>query len=106
MDGNDVSFSATGTQIMSGSSRPQRLLWTISGMVSKEDGWAFADLFTAWDIDRAKGLAAVIVVQDETNIRPGGDKILANAVFSANPVFSPGVGADFTWIDFGLTEVG
>lgn len=105
IDGVDVNFSATGTHLMSGSSRPQRLIWTISTMVRKADGWEFADLFKLWDTDRAQGTAAVIVIKDETNIRPGSDPILANAVFSAVPQFSPGVGADFTWIDFGLTEV-
>jgi hypothetical protein len=105
MDGFDVQFGAAGSQLMTGSSRPQRLLWTISSMVSKADGWAMADLFKAWDEDRARGLAAVIAIKDDTNIRPGTDAIETNAVFSANPVFSPGVGADFTWVDFGLTEV-
>ena len=105
MDGSDVSFGAAGTQLISGSSRPQRLIWTISTMVRKADGWEMADLFRAWDTDRAAGMAAVIAVKDATNIRPGSDPIETNAVFSANPVFAPGTGSDFTWIDFGLTEV-
>ena len=105
IDGIDVQFGATGTQLLTGPSRSMRLLWTISAMVTKNEQWVFTDLFTSWDQDRADGQAAVIAVVDETNIRPGADPIETNAVFSATPVFSPGHGADFTWIEFGLTEV-
>ena len=105
MDGSDVNFSITGSQLISGSSRPTRLIWTISAMVRRSEGFDFQDLFAAWDVDRASGQAAVLNVIDETNLRPEADPINTNAVFSTTPQFMPGVGADFTWIDFGLIEV-
>ena len=105
MDGNDVQFSSTGTQLLVGPSRQARLIWTISAMVRRSEGFDFADLFAAWEVDRASGAAAVLAVTDQTNIRDGANPIQTNAVFSASPQFSPGVGADFTWIEFGMIEV-
>ena len=81
MDGSDVNFSITGTQLISGSSRPTRLIWTVSAMVRRAEGFDFQDLFAAWDVDRASQ-AAVLAVIDETNLQPGADPINTNAVFT------------------------
>ena len=95
-----LEFSAGGAAIASGPARRQRRVWAISAFLSGSEANDLEELHVAWDLDRAKGLAAAVAITDATGF---GDPVEASAWFSTAPSFSR---AGPLWLaSFGLTEV-
>lgn len=98
---NDAAFdkSANGTSIVTGPAYRQKYIWAISSIIPTTQAALFDEMFQAWDVDRAAGLAAAVGVIDETF----GSQVNTSALFSTAPQYTR-MGPQYTMVSFGLTE--
>lgn len=101
---NDLSFSASGSTIQSGSSRAARQTWAIASYVDKDTAHDLDEMYRLWDIGRAGGELAVLGVIDQTFVRDIAAPLTANAVFTATPTFDKR-DSNLWLVAFGMTEV-
>lgn len=100
----DLTFSVAGSAVQTGSSRKNRMQWSIATWGTREDAFTVDEMFRSWDTDRATGRASVLLVQDQTFVRDTSNPIVASAVFTSAPTFESRAG-DLWLISFGLTEI-
>ena len=96
----DINLSASGSQLISGPSRSQQYVWTISSLLTKAECELIDKMFRDWDQARALGGTPAILVEDNTF----GNSLSTYATFSTPPSFTY-YSNSTVGIDFGLTEV-
>lgn len=97
-----IGFQRTvgGTNVLTGPAEVSKYIWGVSGVTDKAIGLQLDQLYRAWNLDRASGLAAAVGVLDTT----WGDIGQKSAVFSTAPTFTY-VNDYYVVAAFGLTEV-
>ena len=96
----DINLSATGSQLISGPSRAQQYIWTITTLLSKADCLVVDQMFQNWDNARASGGTPAILVEDNTF----GSTVSTYATFSTPPAFTY-YSAGIMALECALTEV-
>lgn len=100
-----LTFSVSGAALQSGYTRAHRYIWAVDALATTDQAYDLEDMFKAWDLDRAKGEAAVIAITDEIMVRDVSDPIVTNCVFTTSPKLGVGSGTGLLNLSFGLTEV-
>lgn len=101
-----LNFAATGSAVMSGSTRNVRRLWTVSSLVEKDVAFTLDDLYKAWDTTRATGAVATVSFRDEVTVLNPAAPTIASAVFSQPVTIEVGEnGSPLYRVSFSVTEV-
>ena len=106
IDDTSLTYSATGTPLVSGSSQGVLRMWTIVGWLKENDIRILLDLWEEYRAEEASGSVAVIEVSDETFPHSIAAPLTAQAIIEAPPE-RPGPGTGPFWFpaSIGLTEV-
>ena len=101
----ELQFSISGAAVQTGSSRANRMTWSIAAFADEEQRINLDAMYRAWDAHRAAGFASVVGVTDQTRVPdPINAPIIKSAVFTAPPTFDPRPGP-VQLLSFGLTEI-
>ncbi|ACT65640.1 predicted protein [Cyanophage PSS2] len=106
LDESSLSFSTTGTPVVSGSTRGVTRTWNIAGWLKDADIRILLNLWEAYRAKEATGEVAVVEISDETFPYSPASPLTAQAVIEISPE-RPGPGSGPFWFpaSIGLTEV-